>query len=171
MPKFTAGQHAFNNGDPYIPNGTYDFRVESVDRRERGTPKEYLNIRFRLMNHPEHKGKVYSENFSLTIKSIWKVEKLLMAAGLPAGAEYDTDDDDAFFPLFLGKLVRLRLMTQTTDRGTKQGIANNGFASATEGETPDQFNTGKESTNQYNDNSAEAPKPATRSSVKSFLQD
>ena len=153
MPKFTAGQHAYSSNGPTVPNGVYDFRIESIDRRGKGTPKEHLNIRFRVMNHPEHKGKIYAENFSLTAKSFWKLEKLLMATGLPIGAEYNTDDDDSLFVLLLSKLVRLKLQTYSSDGGVKQGIANNGF-SAVEGGTEEK------------DTAA-----GTKSSVKEFLED
>jgi len=127
MPKFRMGENSYNSKDPFIPNGTYDFTVSGFDRRDKGSEKEYLHVKFRLMNHPDHKGKTYSENFSLTMKAVWKLEKLLGAVGYPNGAEYDTDDDDFLNETLVGKPVRLMLVTHESARGKKQGIANNGF--------------------------------------------
>lgn len=127
MPKFKVGDHSYGSGNSGIPNGIYDFRIESFERRATGTPKEYLNFKFRVLDHPDHKGRAFFENFSLSERGLWKLDKLLNAAGNEQGIEIDTDNDEFLVQSLTNRTVRLKLITHDSDRGKKQGIASSGF--------------------------------------------
>lgn len=143
MPKFKLNhmrEGATESKIDQLPDNKYEFLVESYSRRQ-GKESEYLSFCFRVLNHPTLSGKKYYDNFTLNESAIFKLEFLLKyAGGIPADAEYDTDDDDFIRKALIGKTVKFKIWTmKEPDKSGKcrQVIIRDSWESVNLPNTPD----------------------------------
>lgn len=80
--RFTSGQSAGGNFDPYEP-GAYDLQIESAEQgtsKSSGNPQ--LAVRCKFVGG-KYDGKQITTWYSLTEKSMWKIAALVEACGAP----------------------------------------------------------------------------------------
>lgn len=120
MPVYKMG-HAFGE-DAKLPDGPYDSKIISHDYRQ-GKFGPFIHVKFKIMDHPEFKGRIYGENFSDSEKYIWKFEKLLTTCGY-GGQTYNTEDREFLDKNLKNRMVRIVLETRIGERGPMQRIGN-----------------------------------------------
>ena len=85
---------ATNTGYTPLPEGTYDFRVVSIEQKTSSTGNQQFEFQLEVIGGPSAGRKLRSW-YSLTDKAMWRLNQLYTALGIegegPDGTVYDSD--------------------------------------------------------------------------------